>query len=150
MRWRYLPGAVGMVLALASVALAIAPEVVSVRQDQLGYTIDGHWLGARGDGVYQGQSGVMVEKIKAGTFVAAGSSALNGHVMLGKCIWVESSPIENCRFSIGARTLRAKDERTFYGWTRQYDDGEQVELLVQNRDPVLVPFAVGLVNGAEF
>lgn len=86
---------------------------------------------------------MLVERDERDTLRAAASTTLNGLPMTGLCAWGKRAGYESCLFTISGRTVTATDTRTTYGWRRRYDDGEEIDLLVQANEVVLVPLCRG-------
>lgn len=139
-------GVVGLALAGAGAWLGVSPTSVAVSQDADAYVVDGVRLPAAegAPGTYAGPGGAMVVREDGGVVRAAASTALDGRHMTGRCVWRRGAPEETCTFTLEQRSLAATDVRTAWGWRRQYDDGEAVDLETSGGGTVLVPFAVGL------
>lgn len=128
-----------MALAGAGLWLTGSPPPVEVSMDAGGYTVGGARLEAQGGGAYQSAHGAMVVR---GTRSAA-STALGDEHVTGVCDLDAGSGSEHCRFTVGGRPLEASDRRTKAGWHRRYSDGQEVDVTVEGRGPVPVPFPVG-------
>jgi hypothetical protein len=134
----------GLALAGVGAWLSLLPAQFTVEQDSSGYSIAGLRLGAKGNGVYTGQPGALIERADGETERAGASTILNGRHTTGQCVWVRGATHANCVFRVEDRTVGALDTRTPYGWRRRYEDGEEVDLVVGRGGAILVPFAVGL------
>ncbi|MFZ0218051.1 MAG: hypothetical protein WAM30_19125 [Candidatus Dormiibacterota bacterium] len=135
-------GLAGMLLAAGGFWLSTLAPHVEVGMDAHAYTIDGARLPAAGQGVYAGGDGVVVVDENGASFAAAASATLNGAHMVGRCTGRSQPAGEQCSFRLGTRQLRATDTWSGGGWSRRYDDGRRVDLLVAQRRPVPVPIAI--------
>lgn len=128
------------VATLAGVLLAAAPST-SVALTATTYRIGDTTLRASAAGSYTGNAALVIAPAGAGVERAAADTMVAGRPETGVCFLIAAQAQERCIFVIASTSVSAVDTWTSAGWSRRYEDGQQ--LIIPATALVPVPFAVG-------
>lgn len=134
-------GLLGVLLAGAGLGLGMLGPRVDVSVTAQAYRVGPVRLAARGDGVYQGGAGVVVLRDAGTALRGAASATTGGQPMTARCQG-RAGHTERCTFQIGDRTLHAVDTWRHTAWSRVYDGGRRVQLVMVRGAPAPVPIPV--------
>lgn len=135
---------VGYSLALAATVggmiLTSAPTT-SVAMSPTAYRIGDTTLRASAAGTFTGPGALIVVPAGGGIDRAAADVTVDGKRETGVCFVSPAQSQERCIFVINSGSVSAVDTWTGNGWSRHYDDGQEVNIPATHLAPV--PFAVG-------
>lgn len=134
----------GYGLALSATAvgalLATSPST-SVEMTATTYRIGDTTLRATGTGTFTGQGALVLAPAGGGVARAAADATVDGRHETGVCFVSSSQAQERCIFVLATGSLSAVDTWAGSGWSRRYDDGQEITIPATTLAPV--PFAVG-------
>ncbi|MBJ7595982.1 MAG: hypothetical protein JF886_14210 [Candidatus Dormibacteraeota bacterium] len=143
--WESAARAAAYIIALgctiAGAALAVSEPSTSVSMTAATYRIGATTLHANGSGVYLGDAALVVSRSDVGIVRSAADTSNGGRAESGVCFLSASERQERCVFDLGTTSMSAVDTWNGSGWSRRYDDGQQVTIPSDTMAPV--PFAVG-------
>jgi hypothetical protein len=132
----------GVALGATAVGVVLATSpTTSVAMTATTYRIGDTTLHATGAGTFTGQGALVIAPSGGGVNRAAADVTVDGKHETGVCFVSSSQSQERCIFVIDSGSLSAVDTWIGSGWSRRYDDGQQVTIPATTLAPV--PFAVG-------